>query len=139
MYAAQSNTDDGPLYVLDEDDEIVGGDPTGRWLLTRDLRVVDGATLYVHGTSVGGDCDVLRIRSDGSSAFHEIRGHGGSLSFKSTKVTSWDTDSGKQQTDYSDGRSFINCVSEVLEDGDCAKNNMGECRMVSTVVQSIRL
>lgn len=132
MYEFQGDSTDGPLYVLDEDDNIIpGGTPTGRWLLTRDLRVTNGGTLLVHGTSIGGDCDVLRIRSDGPSAFHEIRGHGGSLSFRSTKVTSWDTESGKQQTDYEDGRSYINCISEFLGDGDCSKNNMGECRMVS--------
>lgn len=44
------------------------------------------------------------------------------------QVTSWDTSSGSEQTDYEDGRSFINCVSEGT--GACAKNNMGECRMV---------
>ncbi|CAN0447418.1 unnamed protein product, partial [Laminaria digitata] len=80
---------DGPLWVLDDDDNVIdggGGTPTGRWLLTMDLRVVDGVTLSVHGTSIGGDADVLRIESDGEDAFHEIRGHGGSLSFVSTKV-----------------------------------------------------
>lgn len=49
------------------------------------------------------------------------------------QVTSWDTDSGKEQTKYEDGRSFINCVSEVMADDTCdgaAKNDMGECRMV---------
>lgn len=131
MYEQQTSSSDGPLYVLDEDDNVIeGGSPTGRWLLTRDLRVVDGATLYVHGTSIGGDCDVLRIRSDGPDAFHEIRGHGGSLSFISTKVTSWDTDKGEQQKEHEGGRSYINCVSESLGDDDCSKNNMGECRMV---------
>ena len=48
-------------------------------------------------------------------------------------MTSWDTDSGKEQTSYEDGRSFINCVSEVKAGDECdgaAKNDMGECRMV---------
>ncbi|CAM9504384.1 unnamed protein product, partial [Ascophyllum nodosum] len=66
------------------------------------------------------------------SSYYEVRGHGGNLSFKGTKVTSWDTDSGEEQTTYSGGRSFINCISEELAGDDCdgaAKNDMGECRM----------
>lgn len=61
------------------------------------------------------------------------------------QVTSWDTKNGVEQTTYEDGRSYINCVSEIMtgstvgsdstEDSpdDCdgaAKNDMGECRMV---------
>lgn len=53
------------------------------------------------------------------------------------QVTSWDTEAGTEQTTYEGGRSFINCVSEQTFDGeDCdgiAKNDMGECRMVSFV------
>lgn len=89
MYNEQSG-DDGPLYVLDDADNIVGGSPTGFWLLDRDLRVVDGVTLYVHGSAADGDADVLRIKSEGSSAFYELRAHGGSLSFKNTKVCGTD-------------------------------------------------
>ncbi|CAM9775659.1 unnamed protein product, partial [Sphacelaria rigidula] len=127
IYAAYP---DGPVKVLDEDDNEVGGDPTGYWLLTSSLFVYDGAVFQCHGVSDGGDCDVLRIQSDGSDDFHEVRGHGGSLSFYGTKVTSWDTDAGEQQKSYSGGRSFINCVSEVMsENADCAKNDLGECRM----------
>lgn len=135
MYNIQKG-DDGPLLVLDASDKVVsGGTPTGRWLMTWDITVVDGVQLLLHGSAVGGDCDVLRIQSDGSSAFHELRGHGGSLSFHSTKVTSWDTDKGEQQKEYKNGRSFINCVSEMTTTGAaCAKNNMGECRMVSLVI-----
>lgn len=87
MYNIQSGS--GPLYTLDDDDNIIdggGGTPTGRWLLTMNLRVLDGVTLYVHGTSIGGDCDVLRIEST-DDTYHEVRGYGGSLSFKSTKVS----------------------------------------------------
>ena len=59
MYNAQSGS--GPLYVLDSSDKVVSGSPTGRWLLTSSLEILDGVTLYVHGTSAGGDADVLRI------------------------------------------------------------------------------
>lgn len=79
---------DDILFVLDADDIIVDGasSPTGRWLLAADVRVEDGSTLYFHGTSIEGDCDVLRIKSEGSSSYYEVRGHGGNLSFKGTKV-----------------------------------------------------
>lgn len=65
MYNTQSGS--GPLYVLDSSDSVVSGgggsaSPTGRWLLTSGLQVLDDVTLYVHGTSSGGDADVLRIQ-----------------------------------------------------------------------------
>ena len=66
---------------------VAGGTPTGRWLLAADVRIHDGSTLDVHGLSEDGDCDVLRIKSDGSSSYYEVRGHGGNLSFKGTKVS----------------------------------------------------
>lgn len=59
MYNAQSGS--GPLFVLDGSDKVVSGSPTGRWLLTSSLQILEGVTLYVHGTSAGGDADVLRI------------------------------------------------------------------------------
>lgn len=133
MYNAQTG-DEGPLYVLNDSDEIVGGTPTGRWLLDRNLRVVGGATLSVHGLSIGGDADVLRIQSTDDDYF-ELRGYGGSLSFKSTKVTSWDTDNGEEREWDGGGRSFINCVTQFddSEIWDCdgrSDQEHGECRMV---------
>lgn len=137
MYNAQE-PGEGPVYVLDEDDNVVDGATTGtgRWLLTRDLRIIDGVTLFVHGLSIGGDADVLRIEST-SSDFYEVRGHGGSLSFHTTKVTSWDTSNNEERQWESDkGRSYINCVTqfndETLYDCDGRSNQeWGECRMVS--------
>ncbi|CAM9449094.1 unnamed protein product [Scytosiphon promiscuus] len=133
MYNAQGGAGEGPLYVLDEADEVTTGEPTGRWLLDRDLRVTNGVTLYVHGLSIGGDADVLRIKST-SSEFYELRGYGGSLSFKSTTVTSWDTDNGQEREWDGDGRSFINCVTQFDDSAlwDCtgaSNQEHGECRM----------
>lgn len=124
----------GPLYVTDQDGvEISSSVPTGYWLLKGELYVTGGATLYVHGTAIGGDADILRIQSDSPPLFHEVRAHGGNLSFKSTFVTSWDTKTDAPQEKYEKGRSFINCVSEKIEAGQTCegngKNNMGECRM----------
>ncbi|CAN0386861.1 unnamed protein product, partial [Pylaiella littoralis] len=89
-----------------------------------------------------GDCDELRIESTSSKNFQELRGHGGNLYFEKTIVTSWDTVEKKPQEVYTGGRSFVNCVSELLDDDDefcttynqescttCAKGDKGECRM----------
>ncbi|CAM9800582.1 unnamed protein product, partial [Sphacelaria rigidula] len=124
---------DGPLKILDDEDaETTDGVVTNNWLLMSSITIYEGGLFQFNGEDYDGDCNTLRIQSDGSSDFHEIRGHGGSLSFKGTKVTSWDTSNGVQQTDYEDGRSFINCVSEMKTDNaECAQNNYGECRMVS--------
>lgn len=62
----------------------------------------------------------------------QVRGHGGSLYFEDTIVTSWDTPNGKPQEEFEGGRSFLNCVSEKLSTDTCegtAKNDAGECRM----------
>ena len=86
IYNAEGSSD--LLFVLDKSDSVVArGTPTGRWLLAADVRIHGGSTLHVHGLSVNGDCDVLRIKSDGSSSYYEVRGHGGNLSFKGTKVS----------------------------------------------------
>lgn len=123
----------GPLYVMDDDDNVdyKSTKPTGKWFLASELYVEDGVTLEVHGTDIGGDCDALRIQSEGSK-FHEIRAHGGNLHFENTIVTSWDTSIKGPTDDYKNGRSYINCVSEKAPKVSCegaAKNNMGECRM----------
>ena len=65
----------------------------------------------------------------------KVRGYGGSLYFEDTVVTSWDTNTKTPQEVHEDGRSYLNCVSEYLTGETCegnAKNDMGECRMVSS-------
>ncbi|CAN0209622.1 unnamed protein product [Ectocarpus sp. 12 AP-2014] len=124
----------GPVYILDDDGtklDIPSG-ITNNWLLAAELYVTGGGVFYCKGTSAGGDCNQLRIQSTGSADFHEVRGHGGSLYFEDTIVTSWDTPNKEPQETYEGGRSFLNCVSEKLTGDDCegnAKNEMGECRM----------
>lgn len=136
MYEAQGDAE-GPLYVLNAENEVVGGSPTGYWLLDRDLRVTQGVTLEVHGSAAGGDCDVLRIKSTDDD-YYEVRGYGGNLSFRNTVVTSWDTDNGaeKEWEEGIKGRSFINCVTQFDDSAlwDCdgaSSEEHGECRMVS--------
>lgn len=73
----------------------------------------------------------------------QIRGYGGNLYFENTVVTSWDTPEKTVQEVYNGGRSFVTCISEVIDDDDeicsgsnesscttCAVQDMGECRMV---------
>eukprot|EP00903_Cladosiphon_okamuranus_P011526 g10853.t1 len=134
IYAAQPS-DEEAVFVTDESSEAlpIGTTPTGFWLVARDIHIIEGSTLYVHGKkSPGGDADILRIQSNSKKDFYEIRGHGGNLFFENTKVTSWDTFLGKEQEKHEGGRSFINCVSEKLGPEKCsgiAKKDMGECRM----------
>ncbi|CAN0139104.1 unnamed protein product [Pylaiella littoralis] len=150
IYEAQSDagyTDsDALLFVTDENSAVqeIGTLPTGFWLLASHLTVTEGSTLYVHGISSEGDADILRIQSNGEDDFYELRGHGGNLHFEGTTVTSWDTNQMEEQESYEGGRSFINCVSEVLgpDSETCdgiAKNDMGECRMdiISSVMGNL--
>ncbi len=53
--------------MLDSDNNKVDGGgepatPTGYWLLTSSLIILDNVKLMVKGTSIDGDCDVLRIQ-----------------------------------------------------------------------------
>ncbi|CAN0279618.1 unnamed protein product, partial [Hapterophycus canaliculatus] len=88
IYTAQGGDNDGegPLFVLDSNGNEVGGSPTGYWLLARDVRIEEDSLLQVHGSDAGGDADELRIQSNGGDDYYEVRGHGGSLSFKNTLV-----------------------------------------------------
>ncbi|CAM9195373.1 unnamed protein product, partial [Ectocarpus sp. 8 AP-2014] len=124
----------GPIYNLDDSYNIVLNPNvlSNKWLLTAELHITGGAVFYCRGSSIGGDCDELRIQSTGPTDFHEVRAHGGSMYFESTIVTSWDTPNKTPQATYVGGRSFLNCVSEKLTGEVCvgqAKNEMGECRM----------
>lgn len=92
---------------------------TGTWYLTEDLYIENGVTLTLFGTSRGGDCDELLIKSDHKGVVN-LRGNGGSLNLLETKVTSWDETTSGPDTNINDGRSYISCVS------DCG---IGECSM----------
>ncbi|CBN80312.1 Mannuronan C-5-epimerase (Partial), partial [Ectocarpus siliculosus] len=116
--------DASPLFPLET---------PGEWMLSESLHVLDGITLNLYGTDVGGDVDYIKLRSD-SEMTVSIRAHGGSLDLLNTKVTSWDSSKGDVDTDWSDGRSFLSAISEVVLDTSetcvgSAKNDMGEARM----------
>ncbi|CAM9816491.1 unnamed protein product [Ectocarpus sp. 6 AP-2014] len=129
----ESRAGNGPLYAVDPDSGNVSTNATGTWLLTEELYVEDGITLKVYGSEAGGDADELRLLST-SETFINLRAHGGSLDFVSTKVFSWDTSTNSPDEDETDGRSYISAISEIITDEDetCegnAKNTMGEARM----------
>ncbi|CAM9144191.1 unnamed protein product [Laminaria digitata] len=96
---------EAPLYAVDAKSGDISDSATGTWLLTEELFVEDGITLKVHGSSASGDADELRLLST-SDTFINLRAHGGSLDFLSTKVFSWDSSSNGPDKDESDGRSF---------------------------------
>lgn len=49
IYTAQGGENsDGPLFVLDSNDNFVGGNPTGYWLLARTIKVEQDSLLQVH-------------------------------------------------------------------------------------------
>ncbi|CAN0090334.1 unnamed protein product, partial [Ectocarpus sp. 13 AM-2016] len=129
----ESRAGKGPLYAVDPESGNVSTNATGTWLLTEELYVEDGITLKVYGSEAGGDADELRLLST-NETFINLRAHGGSLDFVSTKVFSWDTSTNSPDEDETDGRSYISAISEIITDEDetCegnAKNTMGEARM----------
>jgi poly(beta-D-mannuronate) C5 epimerase len=69
-------------------------DTTGHvWELRADLVLNNGATLQLHGSSAGGDVDVLRLRSLASNTPTEvsaITAHWGTIDVDGVRVTSWD-------------------------------------------------
>lgn len=116
--------DASPLFPLET---------AGEWMLSESLYILDGITLNLHGTDVGGVVDYIKLKSD-SEMTVSIRAHGGSLDLLNTKVTSWDSSKGSVDTDWSDGRASISAISEVVLDASetcvgSAKNDMGEARM----------
>ncbi|CAN0037835.1 unnamed protein product, partial [Hapterophycus canaliculatus] len=115
------------------------GAATGGWLLRSSVDVTNGVMFEVIGTTVeGGDSDKVFL---GSSAMLliRLRGAGGHLYFQDTHVTSWVESLGSAHVLPADGetgaepRSYIVCLSEILEDGqEClgvAQKDRGECRM----------
>jgi len=121
------------IYEKLQPNETVLSVTSGEWFLGSELIVEDGITLEIYGTSVGGDCDYLKMKSDSQGSVF-IRAHGGSLDISNTKVTSWDMSINGVDTNIEDTRAYLSAISEVLVDSDetckgVAKNDMGEARM----------
>ncbi|CAN0122050.1 unnamed protein product, partial [Ectocarpus sp. 8 AP-2014] len=125
--------------------DTTGGAATGVWLLRTSVDVTNGVMFEVMGTQAeGGDSDKILLSSSPTNYFR-IRGAGGHLYFYQTEVTSWVEEDLAPHTLPDDAewgaepRSYIGCLSEILEDGQTcdgvAKKERGECRM--DVIESI--
>ena len=66
----------GPIYQLDDTGSVVQNPSTtvtGKWLLAAELYMTNGAVFYCKGTTHDdGDCDELRIQSNGPDDFYEV-------------------------------------------------------------------
>ncbi|MGY4741180.1 right-handed parallel beta-helix repeat-containing protein [Streptomyces sp. ATMOS53] len=116
---------------------LVETDPgTNTWELSADLVVQNGATLNLHGTSVGGDVNTLRLRSlSDNAATHvsSITAQYGDIDIDSTHITSWDDATGAPDTDPylpanaasgSRARAFIRALSYLDTDGTPRESRM---------------
>lgn len=96
-----------PLNVVDAPNKI--------WLLKANLKLEQGARLDLHGGSIGGDVDELRLKSNNSSVANStvwIRAQWGTIDIANTKITSWDETASGPDTEYSSfKRSYIHVRS----------------------------
>lgn len=124
-----------PLTLLDATNHI--------WRLDANLMLLNGATLNIHGSSMGGDVDELRLRSentllsDGTPAPNNtiwIKAVYGDIDIRYTKITSWDDaingpdvnpgqvpprddDEGDDNNGVVHERSYIAVISIFADDG----------------------
>ncbi|MBI2012144.1 right-handed parallel beta-helix repeat-containing protein [Candidatus Daviesbacteria bacterium] len=108
-----------PLYLVDASSKT--------WLLKANLKLEDGATLNLYGTSIGGDVNYLRLKSNNSSSANSIvwiRADWGNINIKNTKITSWDEAKKSPDTEYGKyKRSFIHVRSFLASDGITPKES----------------
>eukprot|EP00752_Nemacystus_decipiens_P005724 g5181.t1 len=135
-----ADTPEDLLYPVNPETNVTdtsGGPATGVWLLRSSVDVENGVLMEVMGTeTAGGDADRVLISSN--PLLLRLRGTGGHLYFYDTKVTSWEEALGAPHelpadSDGSTPRSYVGCLSEILEPGQTcdgvAKQDRGECRM----------
>ncbi len=92
----------------------------GAWHLRANLIVENGAQLDLHGKSVGGDVDQLRLQSNNTDTnrFVFISADWGSINIRSTSISSWDDAANGPDTEYATtGRAFIGVRSKLAGDG----------------------
>jgi parallel beta-helix repeat protein len=92
------------------------------WLLKSNVRITGGGTLLLHGTTIGGDVDELRLLSSPAQIIR-INPRWGTLDVRSTHIQSWDPATGGPDTDTSDGRSYIHAESFLDADGVTARES----------------
>jgi parallel beta-helix repeat protein len=104
---------DAPLTLVDAGAAI--------WKLDANIRIINGGALMLHGTSIGGDVNQLRLRSENTldaNAYVEIRGDYGDVDIRSTFITSWDSAVNGPDTEYDlFRRAYIRVRSSLAVDG----------------------
>ncbi len=97
-------------------DNLLANVSPSTWLLRAELRISQGARLNLHGSSIGGDCNELRLRSNGDNSIDDytvIRADYGHVDMRNTLVTSWDEIEG--QPDFTPNRdSFDPAIIETV-------------------------
>jgi len=95
------------------------------WLLKANLIISSGGSLILHGTSIGGDVDELRLLSSNNPVqIIEVNAYWGNIDIASTHITSWDPYSSGVDTDTSNGRSYIHVDSRLDTDGTPRESRM---------------
>ena len=112
-----------PLAPLEQIDPVAG-----IWKLDANILIVDGGSLRLHGTEIGGDVNELRMKSENTldpHAISEIRADYGNIDIRSTKIISWDSVVAGPDTEYETfQRAFIRARSRVAEDGTLQESRM---------------
>ncbi|PKH07927.1 NosD domain-containing protein [Moritella sp. Urea-trap-13] len=104
-------------------DQLLEQTSPGDWLLKAEMRIEDGSTLVIHGTSIGGDANSLLLLSEnGAQPYHvKIQAKHGMIDINSTSISSWDPTSLGPDTDQTNGRAFIHVNS--IEEGITIKES----------------
>lgn len=76
------------------------------WYLGANLETDRQVTLVLHGSEIGGDVDLLRLKSDASGFVH-LKAFDGAIRMSDTAVTSWDNAANGPDLNHTDGRAFV--------------------------------
>ncbi len=97
----------------------------GVWHLRANLILQQGAQLLLHGVSLGGDVNELRLQSNNTTnGFVCISADWGSLHLQGTTVTSWDDAANGPDTEYETfGRAYLGVRSSLAADGVTAQES----------------
>lgn len=102
-----------PLELIDAEGRV--------WFLGANTFIQDGAKLILHSTSVGGDVNELRLKSNNTTtpnSFVKIMAQWGMIDINGVKITSWDDNVGGPDTEYATyKRAYIHVRSYLDADG----------------------
>jgi parallel beta-helix repeat protein len=87
------------------------------WYLQANIEIEKGATLLLHGTKLGGDVNLLRLKSNNTfetNAYANITADWGQIDIRSTAITSWDEAVQGPDTEcWTYGRAYIRVRSSL--------------------------